>query len=1261
MAILGVYGTPAGGGGGGAGSPVRRARPPRPRAPATMPRLLPALCLLHALAHSAALYQDGSAQEFLHSDRDYRAIASSAASPRGCLYAGRWYAPGAAVPAAAACLRCRCAGAALACARRACAALPDPPPPRCHVLHRRGACCPELHCPNGVVMMEQGASARLDDEAEEHAVSHTSLNHACVSGGAVFAAGSAMESAVACEQCFCLGGARRCVRPRCLPPPPGCTPRPAPPACCPQRYYCDKEQQPKETPNDCRINGRLIPEGERVVESERNCSRCFCLRGAARCQPLACAPPLLGCRPLLRAGQCCAHQYQCDHGHKPEITDFGTNVLRTNLLAYNALSTVNIEDRSFHAAETTNFDEASTLSLKTVTEKSSPVFPTRNDDISTNKVKRKTNEPAPVTTSSQKNQQNISSTTSSSPKVKATTTTTKVMTTKVPTTKVLTTKVATTKVPTTKELLTTEKTTTTTEEAISSTETVTETERTSTDLPEGSIKIVINGTINCTTEFSSVNTTVTREEAEQILKESIPRTPLIDRMDVEEQTFNPNDIITDRTVNGFDENESFTINVTSSLITNTSHSGSASAVMSKPGVVTDVKVAINATKKTKEDDDYDYAEPTLPPSLPNLKIIPFVAADAVLDEEEADTHKDTLTYPMLEREDKFPVYYPKPSKDTHFATRREDVYHPTNYPMYTPEKEDTEYEAPLTHEEDVSNSAYPNMSNDLASSVQEYTVSASVGSPLSGSSKAVTKMPSSTTYEVEKPSVNLFSPPVETEGGFVPKGPGIIGEYFGVYPSTPAGPHIPHLTTSMQLDPADGECSTSDGRRVAEGDSVSLACSVCTCAWGELHCSPRPCPAPPGCRRRPAGTSTADLCCGELVCDQDNYTEPAVSLTTESEMSTTTDETKSSSSESSVTERVKPDAIRTEKPPDMKELIANNTPTINTAKDKPLKKAEAGNNADVKSNTTTTPKLSPSTTEPTLAVSSTTVPPVITEKATTTADPPESVDQSNESPEYDEDEEDNGGFSFGNVLKLLLSETYDATTAPPAKKKPQPTTPPRPEAPRPTPPNRSQYPLSAPSPTPQHAHNTSSPLPAAPASKPPAPPPAVAPFVPLPPHRPPYTPQKHLYPSSFAPTSVNRIDHLVLGEATAIRRPSTRPAGPARPSTRPADTARPFTSAYKPTSSPRPPATRKTTTSPPEVTTREEVTVAEVQNSLSPDVGRPPPWAGGLGGGAGLLKLAGCNIYGRMYRVGRIIAELSSACQECRCTEQGVQCRALAC
>lgn len=44
-----------------------------------------------------------------------------------------------------------------------------------------------------------------------------------------------------------------------------------------------------------------------------------------------------------------------------------------------------------------------------------------------------------------------------------------------------------------------------------------------------------------------------------------------------------------------------------------------------------------------------------------------------------------------------------------------------------------------------------------------------------------------------------------------------------------------------------------------------------------------------------------------------------------------------------------------------------------------------------------------------------------------------------------------------------------------------------------------------------------------------------------------------------------------------------------------------------------------------------------------------------------LLKLAGCNIYGRMYRVGKIIAELSNPCLECVCTDFGVECNPLIC
>lgn len=45
----------------------------------------------------------------------------------------------------------------------------------------------------------------------------------------------------------------------------------------------------------------------------------------------------------------------------------------------------------------------------------------------------------------------------------------------------------------------------------------------------------------------------------------------------------------------------------------------------------------------------------------------------------------------------------------------------------------------------------------------------------------------------------------------------------------------------------------------------------------------------------------------------------------------------------------------------------------------------------------------------------------------------------------------------------------------------------------------------------------------------------------------------------------------------------------------------------------------------------------------------------------GLLKLAGCNIYGRMYRVGRIISELSGPCMQCMCEEVGVHCTPLEC
>ncbi|XP_044262523.1 uncharacterized protein LOC123009984 [Tribolium madens] len=72
--------------------------------------------------------------------------------------------------------------------------------------------------------------------------------------------------------------------------------------------------------------------------------------------------------------------------------------------------------------------------------------------------------------------------------------------------------------------------------------------------------------------------------------------------------------------------------------------------------------------------------------------------------------------------------------------------------------------------------------------------------------------------------------------------------------------------------------------------------------------------------------------------------------------------------------------------------------------------------------------------------------------------------------------------------------------------------------------------------------------------------------------------------------------------------------------------------------------------------TGEEITTTTTQQSPTTEFD-----SNNVDSSVGILKLAGCNIYGRMYRVGRIISELSNPCLECRCTETGVQCRPLKC
>ncbi|XP_059061263.1 mucin-2 [Achroia grisella] len=1128
-----------------------------------LPALVAPLVALLSACASAGVHKNGpSARMYNRGDRSINTYGSLHLPP-GCMYEGRWFTEGAVVTTHEACLSCTCAKGALSCRRRACAALPDPPPHRCHILHRKGSCCPELHCPDGITSMEHGASARLEVEDFSDIATPASVIHACVEGGSVYSAGSAMSSSTACEQCFCLGGGRRCVRPRCLPPPPGCRARPAPGACCPQKYYCNHiSTKPPEQMNihDCKVAGEWISEGERaiVAEIKSNCTQCFCLRGSVRCQPLACAPPLLGCKPLLRPGQCCPHQYYCDHKEHGLVTPYVSMPLDNSLIS------VRSNDRSFHNKFTDQETTTKIMSTSTNAAKTS-VSNTNPNTTTTTKVKRKTNDPPVV--KSQKLIENVKTSTTLSP---------------------------------------------TTATGNDEENNIT-TENISTEQPPETIKITINGTINCTAELSSTSLplNITMNNTNKIELEAQPRIPIINKIDIEAQTFSPNDIITDRNLNGdFDENESFVINVTSSLMTNMSNSTPrpSMATFTKTVQPTDATDILNSSKKIKGEYDYDYTEPTLPPSLPNLKIIPFVAADAVVDDDISP--KEPLTYPILEREDKYPVYYPTiESKETPFATRREDVYKPTKHPIFVSGKVESQYPS-VSHGVDLQNTGYTSLHNDLGTT-HNYTVSMSIGDANVDKSALKTSSTSST-FDVQIPEENLFSPPVETEGGFIPKGPGIIDEYYAVYPSTPSGPAVPHLTTSMQIDINRGECISGDGRHIPEGNSISLACSICTCSWGELNCSPRPCLTPPGCKRKPAVTNNADLCCGELICNKDNnvLTTPITNISSNINI---IEGSNLNNSDTSLQNNTEPNGTLTF-PNHITQIADNSTsiPEIDSIPTDVVNKVPIAKNETVKFHlTTTTISSTPLEKLPTDSNTITTITNIHKELNNTKTS----------SQEYEDEEEDDEGFSFGSVLKLLLSDSYETTTVAQHTKKPVSV-------------QISTY-------TTQKVSTTT---PLTTTTKRVSTKPTLAPFIPMPPHIP-YVPPK----KSFPLNTVNRIDHLVLGEATAIKRTTSRPA----------------TVSFQPTFKPLKPVNRRSTTPRP-ITTRymETSTRKKEQPSVqytpeSAEISRPhAPNLLPVGPG---LKLAGCNIYGRMYRVGRIIAELSTPCQECWCTELGVQCKPLNC
>ncbi|KAJ8681388.1 hypothetical protein QAD02_017175 [Eretmocerus hayati] len=140
---------------------------------------------------------------------------SSASLLPGCRYESRHHEEGALVGTSEPCLRCQCLDGSLRCRLRICRRLPEPPPPGCRLLSPADHdCCPQIVC---------------------------GPQSGCLHEGVRYGPGSAMMGSRRCEYCYCISGARRCIRPKCLLPLPGCAPLYAPHSCCPVAYNCTRE------------------------------------------------------------------------------------------------------------------------------------------------------------------------------------------------------------------------------------------------------------------------------------------------------------------------------------------------------------------------------------------------------------------------------------------------------------------------------------------------------------------------------------------------------------------------------------------------------------------------------------------------------------------------------------------------------------------------------------------------------------------------------------------------------------------------------------------------------------------------------------------------------------------------------------------------------------------------------------------------------------------------------------------------------------
>ncbi|EEB10754.1 hypothetical protein Phum_PHUM063200 [Pediculus humanus corporis] len=411
-----------------------------------------------------------------------------------------------------------------------------------------------------------------------------------------------------CLLCNCKKGSLTCNLRVCSDGPekllPGCFVVHKPDDCCPQ-IFCDnsyndtrgvelrtisKPENETMKENDCIENGNVFAEGS-AVSSNDSCEYCYCIRGEIKCIKPHCFIPLEGCKPIHHESSCCPTHYDCNGIFYPEGEKISTGNLSKCENCYCIKGQIKcttitcpVESKFKNCKPHNNNNNNNTDD----DDKCCPIsFSCDDKQTEINKDEKHNDNNLETTTTTTEleilNKENFFSTTEKINEEKSTETTTT-------------------------EMESTTETTTTREE--------TETTTIITPTPTTNFYITNPTNYKSLESFEIENDSKTTEREKILNEETIAKVLLTSEPETTIDSFS-------LSTNGGKQHE-----------INKEDSSTKLTVNNEPD--TDIQGEIlekNSSFVSDDYENYDYNEPKLPPSLPNLIIYPFVAADAIKEDE----------------------------------------------------------------------------------------------------------------------------------------------------------------------------------------------------------------------------------------------------------------------------------------------------------------------------------------------------------------------------------------------------------------------------------------------------------------------------------------------------------------------------------------------------------------------------------------------------------------------------------------------------